>query len=79
MGAARHTRKRAFAKRDIYENGEGLMELGPEVKTLLETMSPMGRMATADEIAECAIWLRSDKSSFVSGHALVAGGGFVVQ
>lgn len=58
---------------------EQVMQLGPEVKTMLENLSPMGRMATPEEMAEVAIWLCSDKSSFVNGHALVADGGFVVQ
>ncbi|HKT74971.1 MAG TPA: glucose 1-dehydrogenase [Steroidobacteraceae bacterium] len=58
---------------------EQVMQLGPEVKNLLENLSPMGRMGTAEEMAEAAIWLCCDKSSFVNGHALVADGGFVVQ
>ncbi|MET0988095.1 MAG: glucose 1-dehydrogenase [Steroidobacteraceae bacterium] len=58
---------------------EGVMALGPDVKQLLENLSPMGRMATPEEMAEAAIWLCSDKSSFVNGHALVADGGFVIQ
>ena len=55
------------------------MALGPEVKALLENFAPMGRMATAEEIAEVAIWLCSHKSSFVTGHSLVADGGYSIQ
>lgn len=36
---------------------------------------PMGRFATADEIAEVILFLVSDRSSYMTGHALVADGG----
>jgi NAD(P)-dependent dehydrogenase (short-subunit alcohol dehydrogenase family) len=36
---------------------------------------PMGRFATADEIAEVILFMVSDKSSYMTGHALVADGG----
>jgi NAD(P)-dependent dehydrogenase (short-subunit alcohol dehydrogenase family) len=36
---------------------------------------PMGRMGTPQEIAEAALWLLSDRASFVTGQALIASGG----
>lgn len=36
---------------------------------------PMGRMGTPHEIAEAALWLLSDRASFITGQALVASGG----
>jgi NAD(P)-dependent dehydrogenase (short-subunit alcohol dehydrogenase family) len=36
---------------------------------------PMGRMGTPKEIAEAALWLLSDRASFVTGQALVTSGG----
>lgn len=37
---------------------------------------PMGRMATADEIAHLVVYLASDESSFTTGHAHVIDGGW---
>lgn len=53
--------------------------MGPEMVALLEGHSPMGRMARPEEIAEGAIWLCSDKASFVNGHPLVIDGGYVAH
>ncbi|CAM2187549.1 Cyclohexanol dehydrogenase [Paraburkholderia sacchari] len=39
-------------------------------------MQPIGRWGYAEEVAECAVWLLSDRASLVHGHALVADGGF---
>ncbi|MDA2813644.1 glucose 1-dehydrogenase [Nocardiopsis sp. RSe5-2] len=36
---------------------------------------PIGRVAATDEIAEAAVWLASDRASFVVGHDLVVDGG----
>ncbi|MCX7287297.1 MAG: SDR family NAD(P)-dependent oxidoreductase [Rhodobacterales bacterium] len=36
---------------------------------------PMGRWATVEEIAESIVYLASDQSSFMTGHALVIDGG----
>lgn len=58
---------------------EGVMQISEEVKRNLENFSPMGRIALPEEMAECAIWLCSQKSGFVNGHALVADGGTVIQ
>lgn len=42
------------------------------------SQEPIGRMGTPQEIANAVIWLCSDASSFVTGHALVADGGQTV-
>ncbi|KAK7936157.1 short-chain dehydrogenase reductase sdr [Apiospora marii] len=38
--------------------------------------APLGRLATAEEIADCIVFLASPMSSFVHGSVLVADGGF---
>lgn len=41
--------------------------------------SPMGRMATPDEIAQVVVWLCCDAASYVTGHVLIADGGRTAQ
>jgi len=36
---------------------------------------PMGRWATSSEIADAIVFLASDMSTFMTGHALVVDGG----
>lgn len=38
-------------------------------------MHPIGRLGTVDEVAESVLWLVSDQSSFMTGHAMVLDGG----
>jgi NAD(P)-dependent dehydrogenase (short-subunit alcohol dehydrogenase family) len=43
------------------------------------TYSPMGRVGTADDIANAALFFVSDESSFVTGRELVVDGGHLVR
>jgi NAD(P)-dependent dehydrogenase (short-subunit alcohol dehydrogenase family) len=49
----------------------------PDATAELVASEPIGRMGTSEEIAAAAVWLGSDESSFVTGHALAVDGGFV--
>ncbi len=45
----------------------------------LLSMKPMARLGKPAEIAEAAIWLASDRASFVTGHMLAIDGGYAAQ
>lgn len=49
----------------------------PEIKAIMENMTPMGRMGQPEEIAAAVLWLCSDQASFVTGHPMVIDGGAV--
>lgn len=51
-------------RRDVDSLAEGLV-----------TLQPIPRAGRPNDIAEAALWLASDASSFVTGHALVVDGG----
>lgn len=42
-------------------------------------LSLLGRFGTTEEIAQAALWLSSDASSFTTGHALAVDGGYLAR
>lgn len=42
-------------------------------------IQPVGRFGQPEEIAAAAVWLCSDKASYVNGHGMIVDGGFVAQ
>jgi NAD(P)-dependent dehydrogenase (short-subunit alcohol dehydrogenase family) len=80
------TAAREYAAKDIRVNAlcPGVIETDIAQRSLLhdETvkrrvlkMHPIGRLGTVAEVADAALWLASDQSSFMTGHALVLDGG----
>jgi NAD(P)-dependent dehydrogenase (short-subunit alcohol dehydrogenase family) len=51
----------------------------PAVEARVVAGTPLGRLGTPEEIAEAVVWLCSDAASFVTGHGLVADGGYLIQ
>ena len=45
----------------------------------LAGLHPMGRLGTSEEVAELALWLNSDKASFVTGAYYNIDGGYLAQ
>jgi NAD(P)-dependent dehydrogenase (short-subunit alcohol dehydrogenase family) len=52
-------------------------EVIPLMKGVLENFQPIKRTGLPDDIARAALWLASDESGFVNGHALVVDGGLI--
>jgi NAD(P)-dependent dehydrogenase (short-subunit alcohol dehydrogenase family) len=50
-----------------------------EAEAQLVAGEPMGRMGIPEEIASAVVWLCSDGAGFVTGHPLVADGGWVAR
>lgn len=61
------------------EMAERLIRDDDNIETAVTSRHPIGRLGTADEVAETVVWLSSDAASFVTGHALAVDGGFVAQ
>lgn len=74
-----------YAQRGIRVNAIGpayintplLSILNDQVKTAITQLHPMGRMGEAREVAELAIWLSSDKASFITGSYYAIDGGYL--
>ena len=51
----------------------------PEVMDVLIAAMPIGRLGKPEEVAEAAVWLCSERASFVTGHGLAVDGGYLAQ
>lgn len=51
----------------------------PEMKSAIEGMTPLGRLAEADEVADAVLYLASDAAAMVTGHTLPVDGGWIAR
>ncbi len=51
----------------------------PDFEPWIRKVEPVGRLGTPEEVAAAVVWLFSEASSFVTGHALVVDGGLMAQ
>jgi NAD(P)-dependent dehydrogenase (short-subunit alcohol dehydrogenase family) len=51
----------------------------PSLAEQVVARHPIGRLGTPEEVAQAVVWLCSEASSFVTGHALIADGGYTAQ
>jgi NAD(P)-dependent dehydrogenase (short-subunit alcohol dehydrogenase family) len=51
----------------------------PEAVQQLIKIEPVGRMGGPEEVAALAVWLCSDKASFITGYPYAVDGGFVAE
>ncbi len=51
----------------------------PDLRDTISKRQPIGRLGTAEEIAQAVAWLCSDASSLITGVALPLDGGFTAQ
>ena len=50
-------------------------DLAHKLKAVFETIQPIRRSGEATDVAHAALWLASDDSAFINGHAMVVDGG----
>jgi 2-keto-3-deoxy-L-fuconate dehydrogenase len=62
----------------IAEQAKTLGKTEAEVRQMFVDRQPMGRLGTAEEIAALAVYLASDESSYTTGQAYLADGGFAL-
>jgi NAD(P)-dependent dehydrogenase (short-subunit alcohol dehydrogenase family) len=50
-----------------------------DLRLAFDAASPLGRLGTAREVANCVLFLSSDEASFVTGAALLVDGGLTAR
>ena len=62
-----------------HADAPGCMSSDAKLRKMIESSSPAGRLGLPEEIAEAAVWLCSDRASFVSGESMFVDGGSVAR
>lgn len=63
----------------VIERTEEWLEQHPEAVRRGEVIYPVGRLGRTMDVAQAALFLASDASSFITGHALMVDGGLTIQ
>lgn len=58
---------------------EAFMAASPEIEPMITRSVGRGRLGTPDEIAQAAVWLCSDRASFVNGDSMLVDGATVCR
>jgi NAD(P)-dependent dehydrogenase (short-subunit alcohol dehydrogenase family) len=77
--ATQHVRVNAVAPGTIDTRMFRDVAAAPEVRQMLESAQPMGRIGQPEEIASTVVWLCSDGASFVTGQTVPIDGGYTAQ
>ena len=77
--AARGVRVNGIAPGYVRTHLTAAMQSDPELLSLIEQSTPLGRLATPDEIAGAALYLASDAASYVTGSTLFVDGGWTAR
>jgi NAD(P)-dependent dehydrogenase (short-subunit alcohol dehydrogenase family) len=77
--ATQHVRVNAVAPGAIETRMFRDLTAAPEVRQMLESAQPMGRIGQPEEIASTVVWLCSDGASFVTGQTVPIDGGYTAQ
>lgn len=56
-----------------------LSEMDQEMKNMLISLHPIGRLGKPEEVAKAVVFLASDDASFVTGASLLVDGGYTAQ
>jgi NAD(P)-dependent dehydrogenase (short-subunit alcohol dehydrogenase family) len=77
--AKQHVRVNAVAPGAIETRMFRDLAAAPEVRQMLESAHPIGRIGQPEEIASTVVWLCSDGASFVTGQTFPIDGGYTAQ
>ena len=57
----------------------GELERSPQLMERIRSVTPLGRLAEADEVASAVLFLASPAAAMVTGHILAVDGGYLAQ
>jgi 3-oxoacyl-[acyl-carrier protein] reductase len=57
---------------------EGLADMGPEYRKVMEASVPQGRLGEVDDIGNAALFFATKEAAYVTGQALVIDGGQIL-